>query len=64
MVHQGASTQNYTQGSPLYLLFLDWKKAFDRVTHEALFSALERMQLPATIVNVVKKACIGTPLSR
>ncbi|CAK0832118.1 unnamed protein product [Prorocentrum cordatum] len=54
MVHQGASTRNYKQGSPLYLLFLDWEKAFGRVTHEALLSALERMQLPATIVNVVK----------
>ena len=54
MAHHSANTRKYEEGSPLYLLLLDWEKAVDRVTHEALFSALERMQLPDKIVNVVK----------
>eukprot|EP00975_Prorocentrum_lima_P059954 12571809-Prorocentrum_lima.AAC.1 len=32
-------------GSPTYLLLLDWKMAFDKVTHPALFLSLERIGL-------------------
>ena len=38
-------------GQPTIFLLLDWEKAFDRVRHEALTIALERMKVPAIIVN-------------
>ena len=36
------------------LVLLDWEKAFDKVLHEQLFSALHRMNVPNKIVNVIK----------
>eukprot|EP00975_Prorocentrum_lima_P001882 409601-Prorocentrum_lima.AAC.1 len=30
--------QGERTGSPTYLLLLDWKQAFDKVTHSALFT--------------------------
>ena len=32
-------------GNKEIMVLLDWEKAFDKVTHEALFSALERIGL-------------------
>ena len=32
-----------THGDNLFMLFLDWEKAFDKVLHHKLIEALERM---------------------
>ena len=37
------------------LVLLDWQKAFDNISHEALFSAMERMNLPNKYVNRIKE---------
>ena len=36
------------------MVLLDWEKAFDKVSHEALFSAMERMNLPDKYQNLIK----------
>ena len=38
---------------PCLILFLDWEKAFDRVSHSALLSALRRFNLPEHFVQVI-----------
>eukprot|EP00975_Prorocentrum_lima_P024090 5070987-Prorocentrum_lima.AAC.1 len=30
-------------GVPTYILLLDWKQAFDKIRHEALFYSLQRL---------------------
>ena len=35
------------QNQVLNLIFLDWRKAFDRIRPEALFSALQRLRVPS-----------------
>ena len=39
---------------PMFLVFLDWEKAFDRVKQDKLFEALERMNIPSHFVNVIR----------
>ena len=39
---------------PMFLVFLDWEKAFDRVKQDKLFEALERMNIPPHFVNVIR----------
>ena len=34
-------------GNPLYMLFLDWKQAFDSIDHTAMIEALDRFGLSA-----------------
>ena len=38
---------------PLYMLFLDWKIAFDRVDHTALIESLRRIGVPPHMVDVI-----------
>ena len=40
---------------PLSLIFLDWSKAFDRVTPKALLNSLERYQVPPIIPHPTRK---------
>lgn len=40
-------------GDPLYLLFLDWKMAFDRVDHTALIESLRRIGLPQVYLDII-----------
>ena len=37
------------------LVLLDWEKAFDKVRHESLFSALARMNVPEQYVKAIKE---------
>ena len=41
-------------GHPLYLLFLDWKMAFDKVDHSAMLIALERFGVHPAYVNIIR----------
>ena len=36
-----------------FLLLLDWAKAFDKISHEGLISALRRMSIPEKIVTLI-----------
>ena len=45
--------------SPLYLLFLDWKQAFDKLTHSGLHHALRRFGLPKTYLDMIDECYTG-----
>ena len=36
------------------MLLLDWEKAFDKLTHKALFLAMEKMNVDMKLINLVK----------
>ena len=36
------------------MVLLDWEKAFDKVTRPGLWSAMERMNIPTKLLNVVQ----------
>ena len=36
------------------MLLLDWEKAFDKLTHEALFIAMEKMNIDKKLIRLVK----------
>ena len=36
------------------LVLLDWEKAFDSVTHEALYKALERIGVDDKFIRIIK----------
>ena len=46
----GDSTQ-----TRLIMVLLDWEKAFDKISREALFSALERMGIKGKLLNICKE---------
>ena len=39
---------------PLYMLFLDWKQAFDSLDHTAMLEALQRFGLSESMLNIIK----------
>ena len=40
--------------NPLFLVFLDWEKTFDRVKQDKLFEALSRMGVPSQYIEAIK----------
>ena len=36
------------------LIFLDWEKAFDKISHEKMFQSLHRMSIPVEILDAIK----------
>ena len=50
IVDKGEMTQSKT-----LLVLLDWEKAFDKVIHEQLLGALERMNVPAKMVTLIRE---------
>ena len=48
--------QDYAEmkGRDLYFCLLDWEKGFDEIDHDALFSALERLDIDQHFVEVLK----------
>lgn len=40
--------------TPLYMVFVDFEKAFDRVNREAIWSALKRRQIPNKIIRLIR----------
>ena len=48
--------QDYAEktGGPLYMTLLDWEKAFDKVDHDTLGYALERMGIDQKIINTLR----------
>jgi hypothetical protein len=47
-------TQARCTTDPNVLVLLDWEKAFDKLTHEALFITMERLLMPPKLINMVK----------
>ena len=41
------------------VVLLDWEKAFDKVAHEALFNALERVGMPFKIIENINFVIIS-----
>jgi hypothetical protein len=41
-------------GEMVLPVLLDWEKAFDKVTRDGLFSAIERMNVPQKLINVIR----------
>ena len=41
-------------GTKTLLALLDWEKAFDRITHDGLFYALERMRIEPKTIHIIK----------
>ena len=39
----------------IHIILLDWEKAFDKVTHEGLHNALERMNIAPKLRNLIKE---------
>ena len=48
--------QDYAEktGGPLYMTLLDWEKAFDKVDHDTLGYALDRMGIDQKIINTLR----------
>ena len=44
-------------GDNTVLCFLDWEKAFNKITHERMFEALTRMNIPAKTVRILQALC-------
>ena len=49
VIMAGESTKTKT-----FLLLLDWTKAFDKIDHEGLVSALERHDIAPQLINLIK----------
>ncbi len=47
--------------SPLYMLFLDWKQAFDKLTHTGLHHALRRLGLTKAYLDMIDN-CYENPI--
>ena len=41
-------------GDNLVFVFLDWEKAFDKVNHERMLEALDRMSIPKKLQTIIK----------
>ena len=54
--------QDYAElkGSELSMALLDWEKAFDKVQHDRLYIAMEKIGLSRKIVDVIKN-CYSSP---
>ena len=50
--------------TPVVFAFLDWGKAFDRLSHQALFRILERMRFPRQTIDQIKAIYKGPLFSR
>ena len=38
----------------MVMIFLDWEKAFDKIDHDKMFHALERLNIPKDIIDMIK----------
>ena len=45
----------YRAGQNLTMVLLDWEKAFDKLDHEKMHEALERMNIPEKYSNIIRQ---------
>ena len=36
------------------MIFLDWEKAFDKIDHDKMFQALQRLNIPKEMIDMIK----------
>ena len=46
-------------GDKLFLVFLDWEKAFDKVDQEKLIEAMQRLGTPEKAIRILKSFCVN-----
>ena len=46
--------------TPTHMVLLDWAKAFDKINREALYVAMEKMNVPKKYINVIKAMYTNT----
>jgi hypothetical protein len=44
---------------PVFMAFVDYEKAFDSITHEAVFQALTKHGVPTKLINIIKETYRG-----
>ena len=44
----------YRAGQKLTMILLDWEKAFDKVDHDSMHRALERMNIPPKYLKIIQ----------
>ena len=44
----------------VFAVFIDYKKAFDRVWHDGLFSVLQQYGVPRKLINIIRDLCSKT----
>ena len=49
--------------SPLYMLFVDFKKAFDTIKQEAIWMVLSRKGFPSKIISLIKALYLNSELA-
>ena len=54
LIRRLIDTAERSNKQPIHMLLLDWEKAFDKLTHKALFIALEKMNVDTKITNLIK----------
>ena len=55
-IHAIRRLMDYSEitGRESIFLFLDWEKAFDKITHKALLHSLQRAQLPEKFLRIIQ----------
>ena len=54
LIRRTIDTAERSNKQKLHLVLLDREKSFDKVTHEALFKAMEKMNIDTKLINLVK----------
>jgi hypothetical protein len=54
-IHIARRAQEFQErgGSPLIMILLDWKQAFDKIMHDRLLDTLKRLNIPSAIRNAI-----------
>ena len=51
--------KDIVKGEDLYHVFIDFKKAFDRVWHAALWATMKKYNISANLIRVIKNLLTG-----
>ena len=59
-IRRAAEHGEQTQAST-HLVLLDWSKAFDKITRNALYIAMSKMNIPVKYINIIKAINLTLP---
>ena len=54
VANNGGKMSGNVKKKKLYICFIDYTKAFDRVNHDLLFEILSKAGVPDTEINIIK----------